>query len=82
MKSTEEHILRIINETLGIPGCGMETPLLDPDHFIDSITLVRFIARIEEEFNINLGNDLDLEALESPKKLLTFINKEKSGAAS
>jgi acyl carrier protein len=79
-KELERKILALVSETLGMRGCGLDTPIFDPDHYvvIDSLTVVRLINRIDAEFGVHLADDLDLEAIETPRKLVEYISGAKN----
>jgi acyl carrier protein len=77
----EQKILKLVSEILGMPRPVLDTPILDADHYVvvDSLTIVRLINRVDAEFGVHLADDLDLEAIETPRKLVEYVYGAMSG---
>lgn len=73
-KELEQRILALIRQMLGSQEIGLDTVLLGKAGVLDSVTTVELIVKLEQEFQIEFDeDDLWIESLESPRKIIKLI---------
>ncbi|NEN86353.1 acyl carrier protein [Paenibacillus elgii] len=72
-------VTAIVAQLLGKPDVEPSAQLLGPQGVLDSVTVVRLIAWLEQEFQVAFDEeDLTIESLSSVDRIVSFI--EESGS--
>lgn len=75
----EQKVTAIVAQLLGTPDVERSAQLLGPQGVLDSVTVVRLIAWLEQEFQVAFDEeDLTIESLSSIDRIVSFI--EESGS--
>ncbi|HLO95116.1 MAG TPA: phosphopantetheine-binding protein [Burkholderiaceae bacterium] len=76
--STASHVLRLLDETLGLQGrtaqFDAQTPLLGALPELDSMAVVSLITALEEQLGISIGDDeIDGQTFATVGALTRFV---------
>ena len=74
--TTEQRVCRIIDDFLE-PAEGWSLTSSFADLGSDSLAMMELIMEVEEQFDVEIS-DADVEALQTPKDLINFLDKEES----
>ncbi|MCP1308969.1 acyl carrier protein [Paenibacillus tyrfis] len=75
----ERKVMAIVAQLLGTPEVERSTWLLGPQGVLDSVTVVRLIAWLEQEFQVSFDEeDLTIESLSSVDRIVSFIEESRS----
>ena len=70
----ESRVLNLLRDILKKEDIPMDMPLLGKPGIMDSVTVVRFIRQIEQEFGIRFDDDdLDLDSLANMRTVADLI---------
>ena len=74
--TTEQRVCRIIDDFLEpVKGWSLTSSFADLGS--DSLAMMELIMEVEEQFDVEIS-DADVEALQTPKDLINFLDKEES----
>lgn len=68
-----QQTLQLAREVLQVPELEPQTTLVGPEGVVDSLTITRLAARVEQQFDVLLDDDLDLEVLRTVATIATFV---------
>lgn len=75
----ERKVMAIVAQLLGTPDIERSARLLGSQGVLDSVTVVRLIAWLEQEFQVTFDEeDLMIESLSSVDRIVRFIEESVS----